>query len=463
MRRLRRSAYRRTARVAVGVAAGAALTFAVTAPGSAAPSAPAQDGAFGAGLGTAVALVYKVNPIFGNLSFGITAGESVAGHQNTAATAQSKAINLGVIGVTLAAEGCNGDDPTLPAEQQPQPVIVASDDPNAEQGVTVSPLAAISQSARATKAPYAEAVTSVAPLGDPAAALISAGKSTASSGLVRPGVRQARAASEIARVSLFGGLVTLEGLQWEAVQETGGTTTNNGTFTLGAIRVAGTPITLPNDALGQLATLEDVLGALGLTITPPVTRVEQGIVFVDPLRIGIVPSTARDNLIGSILGALQPVRASLTELLAELGCNGQLDVLGNNGKTAITVLDLALGTISGAGALTLELGGVQATTSEFVGFEGLGQLAPLAPLPDLPDTGIAPLDDLGDLGNLPVDLGTKNRDGRTASPIADVDEDGERGGILLAVAGGGLLLLAGTAEADRRKMRRAQREILQEA
>jgi hypothetical protein len=37
--------------------------------------------------------------------------------------------------------------------------------------------------------------------------------------------------------------------------------------------------------------------------------------------------------------------------------------------------------------------------------------------------------------------------------------DGSRGGVLAGVAAGGLLLLLATAEADRRKMRRAQREI----
>ena len=102
------------------------LTFAVTAPGQPRRARPT---AFSPGTGSAIALVYKVNPLFGNLSFGITAGESVAGHQNTAASAQSKAINLGVIGVTLAGEGCKGAEPTLPAEDQPQPVIVGSDDP----------------------------------------------------------------------------------------------------------------------------------------------------------------------------------------------------------------------------------------------------------------------------------------------------------------------------------------------
>src|SRR4051794_16479936 len=95
-----RRSFRRTARVGVGVGAVCATAFALTAPG-----AHADNAAFGPGTGSATAIVYKADPVFGNLSFGITAGESVAGHQNTGATGQSKAVNLGVIGVTLAGTG----------------------------------------------------------------------------------------------------------------------------------------------------------------------------------------------------------------------------------------------------------------------------------------------------------------------------------------------------------------------
>ncbi|MGH9223786.1 MAG: hypothetical protein ACRD2W_08370, partial [Acidimicrobiales bacterium] len=66
------------------------LTFLATDAGSAAPT---QDEGFNNGTGSATALGYKVNPTNGNLSFGITAGEAIAGHQNTGATGQSRAIN----------------------------------------------------------------------------------------------------------------------------------------------------------------------------------------------------------------------------------------------------------------------------------------------------------------------------------------------------------------------------------
>ena len=86
--------------------------------------------------------------------------------------------------------------------------------------------------------------------------------------------------------------------------------------------------------------------------------------FVDPLRIGIVPSRLRDTH-RRRRPRRPPARSARrsSTLLAELGCDGDTDILGNNGKTAVTVLDLVLASISGAGALTVELGGVQATTA----------------------------------------------------------------------------------------------------
>lgn len=467
------SAFRRTARVAVGVGVAGAISLAATAPGAAAPGGVAQQAGFGPGTGNAIALVYKVNPIFGNLSFGITAGESVANHQNTGSSAQSKAINLGVIGVTLAGEGCKGAEPTLPEASQPQPVIATSGEPGADKGLTGDLLGlpgVITMHAKATNTPFSQAVTDVVPIGDAGGVLISGGQAKATSGVVKAGVREARAVTEVGRVSLFGGLLTLEGLRWEAVQQSGAATTNQGTFTLGAIHLAGNTIPLPPDALQQVSVLREALNALGLTITPPQTRVENGVVFVDPLVIGIVPSLARDALVGGLLGALQPVRQAFVDLINEIGCEGSNNLLGNNGKTAVTVLDLALGAISGAGSLTVELGGVQATTAEIAGFEGLGVIPPL---PDL-GTGGGDGGDLGsftdgsgfgDLGDPSTTTGgdfTAPTGGPTATqPISDVD--GKRGGVLLAIGGGGLLLLLLTAEADRRKMRRAQREIPLEA
>jgi hypothetical protein len=473
MRARGRSTYGRTLKVGVAGVAATLLTFAVTSPGSATPAQDSAATPFNNGSGNAIALVYKVNPVFGNLSFGITAGESVAGHQNTGATGQSQSIDLGVIGVTLAGAGCDGADPTLPADKQPQAVVVRSDDPGADKGKTAKEGGVITQFASATTKPLATASTEIGPIGEQNGLFLSGGKAVATSGIVQAGVRQATATTDIGKVSLLGGLVTLNGLHWNAVQETGGRTTNTGTFTLGSISVLGLTLKPDPDALNQLDSAQDFLSSIGITISRPQTRVASGVVFVDPLRIGIVPSKLRDTLIATLLGQLQTVRQTLTDAIAAISCDGQLNVLGNNGSTLVTVLDLGLATVSGAGSLTVELGGVQATTAAINQFQGLGDIPALdtgstdssSSSTDLPDLGSTDGTDLGlgtDVGattgggTAPTGGSTGGTSGAT-KPIADIN--GSRGGTLAAVGAAGLLLLLATAEADRRKMRRAQREI----
>ena len=455
-----RSGYRRTKRAALVVAATALAVGLATEPGGAA--APGAEETFNNGTGNAVALGYKVNPTNGNLSFGITAGEAIAGHQNTAATGQSRAINLGVIGVTLAAEGCDGGDPTFPAEDQPQPVIARSGEDDAEEGIrqTEAP-GGIEKFARANTDPFAEAITTIAPMGDPESFFVDGGKTITHSGVIDGNTREALARTELGTISIGGPSgVVIQGMSWEAIHRSGAVEETLGSFNIGSISVGGTPQVLPGDELQQAAALNEVLQPFGLNVTPPGVRVEQGIVFVDPLRIGVVPSAERDAVTGGIIGGAQPVRAGITEALLEADC-------GN--ASYITIADIVVGSVSGAGALGVELGGVTATTAEINAFK----FALLPALPSLP-----PVAGLGGttptLGRTPSVAGAPAATAAApaagaaapqeqvqAKPISDFA--GERGGLMAMVAGGGLALLLATAEADRRKMRHALREIPLEA
>ena len=449
----RRASFRRTRRTAAVVGAAVGLTFLLTDAGAA---APAQDG-FDNGTGSAIALGYKANPTNGNLSFGITFGESVSGHQNTAATGQARAINLGVIGVTLAGEGCDGGEATYPEEDQPQPVVARSGQKGAEEGFRESEQGVIEKFARATTAPFAEAITEIAPTGDPAAAFISGGRTVSTSGIVDGNVREAVARTEIDGLTLGGGAVKLRGLTWEAVHRSGGEQVERGTFSIDGIEVGGQKIPVDGSSVQQLESLKDVIEPLGFSITPPRVRVEQGIVFVDPLVVAVIPSQARDSVTGPLIGEAQPVRDAVTEFLLEQDC-------GN--ASYITIGDIALGGVSGAGQVGLEVGGVQATTSDLDGFQF--QLPPaLPPLTDVPgsvatpslDTPAAPAVDT------PADAGEAASDDAPSeiatAPVSALS--GERGGVMAAIAGGGLLTLLVTAEGDRRKMRAAQRAIPLEA
>jgi hypothetical protein len=454
----RRTAFRRTRRTAVGVGCAVLLSFVLTKPGGAAPDSAAQRQSFNNGTGSALALGYKANPTNGNLSFGITAGESVAGHQNTGATGQARAINLGVIGVTLAGEGCDGGSATLPEESQPQPVIARSGEKGADSGYKESEQGAIEKFARATTAPFAEAITTIAPSGDPAAAYLSGGRTISSSGIVDGTTREAIARTEIDGLSLGGGAVRLRGMTWEAIHRSGAVNETVGTFSIDGIEIAGQKIPVSGDPVKQLASLGPVLAPLGFAITAPEVRVEQGIVFVDPMSIAVVPSPTRDGITAPIIGGAQPLRDAVTEALLEQDC-------GNS--TYITVADIVLGGVSGAGQVGLELGGVQATTAEIDAFQFA--LPPALGAAALSPSVAAPGIDAPSLG-APAAAPSAGSGGASAQPTPSMEPvgpvaalAGERGGLMALIAGGGLLTLLATAEGDRRKMRNAQRAIPLEA
>ena len=452
-----RTAFRRTKRTALAVGAVVTLTVVATDPGSAAPSAPTQE-AFNKGTGTAQANSIQVDPVAGGLSFGIGVGQSLAGHQNTVGQAESRAFDLGVIGVTLAAESCDGGDPTLAAKDQPQPEKVSSTDEGSEQGHSSSETFAggqITKTVRATDDPLAEAVTVGAPLDIPGLLRVGGTRAYARSAVLENGVREATAVSEIGSISFVAAAVQITGLRWEAIHRTGAVNETIGTFTVDALKVAGVPV--PVEDLAQLNT---VLEPLGFRLRAPRTRVVDTsggtIVIVDPLAIAIVPNENRDTVLGALLGAVQPVREPLADALIDFDC-------GN--ATYVTVADVVISAISGGGTLSVALGGVRASTAAIKLFEGLGQLGPLPPLPPLtpgPSTLGRPAIPAvpGTPGTHVAGPATSNGPADTGGAIKRIgDTTGERGGAMAMVGAGGILLLAAVAEADRRKMRAAQRAI----
>jgi len=434
------------------------LSIFLTQPGAAAPHAPSAE-AFNNGTGTAIALGYKANPTNGNLSFGITAGEAIAGHQNTGATGQSQAIDLGVIGVTLAGEGCDGGAATMPEDQQPQPVIARSGEKGAEDGHSESEQGVIEKFARATTAPYAEAITTILPTGDPKTAYISGGRTTSHSGVIGGNTREAVARTEIDGLSLGGGQVKLRGMTWEAIHRSGAVNQTIGTFSIDGIEIAGQKVPVQKDAIDQLEGLNAVLQPLGFRIKPPKVRVEQGIVFVDPMSVAVIPSPTRDGVTGPVISGAQPLRDQVTAAMLKQDC-------GN--ATYITVADIVLGGVSGAGQVGLELGGVQATTAEINAFQFalLPALPPLAAVPPVQtplDSTSAAVPAAAPSAAPAAAAAAEQPSSTPVAPASASALPGERGGIMALIAGGGLLTLLVTAEGDRRKMRTAQRAIPLEA
>lgn len=475
LRRSRRLGhFRRTA--CLGMVVAGSMAAVAASGGSSAAQTAAPGGGFNKGLGSATAESIRIDPVAGGLSFGVGIAEALAGHQNTVATAESRAANLGVIGTTMAAEGCDGGDPTLPKEDQPQPLRADSTEEDAAAGKSGQDpkVPGVDRNVRASTDPFAEAITSGGNLEIPGVLSVQGARSTASSGVVNGDTRQAIARSEIGRLILAEGAVELRNLVWEAVHRGGAVDEQTGTFTVGALVVGGTPVPVENP-VEALAEANEVLRLVGLEIRPPRVHFDETskgtLATVDPLSIRVIPSEGRDGVLGPLQSELQPVREELFNALIEADC-------GN--ATYITVLDIVLNAFGAGGYFALELGGVQATTNELKLFQGLGALGALPPLPALSPVSGGVLGGTG--GRTTAGGGTisgtntpatdTGAGGEAASgdggepsvdDALDAAADGSRGGALAGVGAAGLLLLLATAEGDRRKMRRAMREIPMEA
>ena len=457
----KRSPFRRTIVVAVAWAAVMAALMVWS------PSASGQEPGVEPGVGNAYAQGYRVDPRLGRLSFGITYGMALAGHQNTVAVGEARSVDLGVIGTTLAAEGCDGGDPTLPKEDQPQPLVVRSTEEGSEKGKAESENG-VQKRAKASDDPLANAVAVTAASGDPAVIEIGSTVSETTSGIV-DGKRQARAVTEVSDITFAGGLIVLEGLRWDAVWQSAPAEVAEGSFTIEGITAGPQGLKPPRelaDGAAGLAQANAVLEPLGFKIEPPTVRKESGIAFVDPMRIAVVPSTQREALLGPIFNAAQPYRERVYDALIEADCGT---------ASFLTVGDIAIGSVTGAGSLGIEVGGVTASSDDLRRTSFLGSLTPFSPA--LPPVAEGPTGSLGD--GAPSTDGVLGGSDPSSPPTADGGEQtseedgaeeeravadvqlasGSRGGPMVWVGLGGLALLAALAEGDRRKMRRAQRSV----
>ena len=352
--RSRTTNYRRTRRVAAGAVGAMAIALIATAPG--AQGAPAQTGV-NPGRGVALAETEKVDPRTGSLSFAITAGRSIAGHQNTVAQASSQAFDYGVIGQTAAAQGCDGGDPTLPDESQPHAAQVDSRQPNPTVDEDEDKVPAPAHKyATANQTPYGEAITTTAPQTIGGFINIGGGVSKAHSGLVEDSTqREASATVDISGVSIPLAGIEMSSLHWEATwRSTDPQNGVTGIFSIGSATIQGQSIPT-NDPAQTLVQINGALAALGVSIVPPTAHKGGDIIFVDPMGISIFQSPARDALLTPVLGGAQPLRQSIFDALIAQDC-------GN--ATYVTIFDIVAGPFTGGGSFSVILGGVSASSGE---------------------------------------------------------------------------------------------------
>ena len=137
-----------------------------------------------------------------------------------------------------------------------------------------------------------------------------------------------------------------------ATQQSGGTTTSVGTFSIGSLSVAGVPVDLSQlSSAGNPQTVLNVINTaltpVGLNVQwPTQTTLSDGTVQISPLVVGIDNNALGQQVIGANENTVQPVREALVNALLSANCNF---------ATELTVGDIGMGVLSGGGNLNLQL------------------------------------------------------------------------------------------------------------
>ncbi|HET9731125.1 MAG TPA: hypothetical protein VFP54_00490 [Acidimicrobiales bacterium] len=317
-----------------------------------------------AGQGTASAQAVQVTPHEGSLAVGAIFGEALAGNTGDYARAQSQGLDLGAVGTSMKSYNCGQPPQPAIASAVPSPLEVETGQNGASSGVTdTNPQQTYgaTEFGKANGVPYAEADTTYMPLNG-GAFTVTGTHSKAWSGLVK-GVQDDGASVDISSVSIANGAVVLNGLHWHVDYPLSGAP--SGAFTVGQATVAGQSV--PTNDMSALGTaVNAVLSPLGMQLQLPQVSDIEGVEHVTPLQLQVVPSSNRDTVIDGVLNATAPAYNSAANGL-EGGFGSwepsQLEQALCQSDTPITVADITLASIDGAGFFTAAFGGVDSTAS----------------------------------------------------------------------------------------------------
>lgn len=355
-------------------------------------TAAAQDGEFRNGEASASADTFTLNVKQGNANIGFTYGRAMADYRDRTASAEARALDLGVLPTLLAVDPCDGSAPpmnpdTLPAitrTESTEPASVTSrrteifvpgyfGGPHGES--------AGFQDATASGQPASRAVTESSDADVFLLTLV--GGTTEVSTRLEGRVREARAVSRAEELRVFGGLFTFTQPRWEAVARSGDVELTEGSFTFERASVLGIQRT-KEEALADFAEfeygLEQLLAPLGVRLDLPTVEVHDGRVQVSPMAFRVVDPPFGAQVLAPFLGSIQPLREAAVRDAVAADCKNAL---------AITILDIVLGVAAGSGSIEILAGGVDVSTADTdFSVPPLDLLPPL----DSPPMEVPPLD-----------------------------------------------------------------------
>jgi hypothetical protein len=313
----------------------------------------------GPGSAFATAAVLTVGPQYGGYALTVTAGTTSASYQEGEAQATSADLDF--------ASSLASVTSSLPTISEVQPLSVdSSGGPSSETGGTQE---VGTEAASVKGTPAAQSSLQLVALDLPGVIEVQgeANTSAAFGGGSRQG---ARAAADLT-VELAGGLVTLDGLDWNATQSTSDTGTTatstvktSGTFTVGSIEVAGAklPTADPSQLTGAIKTANSVLASTGIAVALPATSVDptSGTVAVNGLDIRLSRSVI-SPAVNALLGPTADVEQKVNDALAAGGSG--LSQIATYAGTGELVAGILLGILAGAGEVNLIVGGVSADSA----------------------------------------------------------------------------------------------------
>ncbi len=436
------------------------------------------------GSGKADARIINIGPKAAKLSLAPTIGVALADYS----------VTLGR-GESLIADWVGLED-SIPAQVldlTPPLRAESSGTPECRDRVKItpsgSPIGTMEQRANAkAEGPFGQSFFKLQNLSVPGAFDITGAVAHSTAQIIGGKTREAKAVTDIAELSLGGGAVKITGLHWEAVQRTGAGGKIEGSFSIEALKIAGLPIPLPEGGLGGVLTpINDALAPLGIALSLPSFSNQGGVARITPLGLNIFESDLRQQLLGPLLGSIQPVREPLFDELLGLGeeidkatGGGETTVSEEGGRevtnigcpgdrqppppgtstapsareytaTGVLLTDISLGALSGVSNLNIVLGGASAFTEgedfddPFAG--GSLKIPPLPQIENIPGTTGTP-DIPGTAAELPQALPAAEEAARTVP--------GSKGGVAIWIGLAGLVLAATIGGTDWYLIRRAR-------
>jgi hypothetical protein len=341
----------------------------------AAPAAHASDS--GPWEASANAAVLGIAPSTSGISLTTYLGQASTAYVQSESQASSAFVNLGGLGYVLGASPlCPGLLPPYPVSKQPQ--ALAADSANGGANKTSqaqlypgsnTPPGVGTEHVEVTPNPvYAFAKTYPVTQQVPGVLDVS-GWATSTVKYVA-GVGQQADSSVTENLSLLGGKIVLQGLQWTASQHGGGTTQSKGTFSYGSIAISGVPgvpITIPGTVPidTALKAVNTVLAVVGLTLVPPAETTDPGTggVSIGGLQLHFTGSATDNLLVGPTFGPLtQLINLFNGQTATGADCTQIKNLLGQLAHPTETVAQVILGAVAGSGALDVYFGGATANT-----------------------------------------------------------------------------------------------------